>query len=395
MAEPEKQAPLIQEVLDGLLQIEQKVAGQMDVLLANLVMVGEIPSPTFEEARRIEFLQDRFIECGLQNCSSDEAGNAVAILPGESGDKNILLVAHVDTVHHANEDHTITLKQDKAIGPSIADNSLGVAALASIPTILENLGMQLNANLVLLGEAQSLGRGNLEGLRFFLENNTMPFQAGICIEGVQLGRLSYASVGMLRGEITCSVPEEYPWTGFEAAGAIVTLNEVIDQMLVIPIPKRPRTSIILGAIQGGTSHHTLPSHAQLKFEVRSESSEMLQSLHNQLKQIVSEVSATSEAEVSLDIFARRQAGGIPFSHPLVQNLSQILKTLGIESKIGVSISELSAFIDREIPAITLGITTGAGLGKTNENVNIKPISKGMAQLVGTLIAIDKGLCDDN
>ena len=48
-----------------------------------------------------------------------------------------------------------------------------------------------------MGSARSLGRGDLEGLRFFLDNFKKPITAGVCIEGVKLGRLSYSSIGIV------------------------------------------------------------------------------------------------------------------------------------------------------------------------------------------------------
>lgn len=69
-----------------------------EILLANAMMIGEIPSPTNQEDQRITFLSNRFTEEGLQNISIDEAGNCMAMLPGSVGEKNILICAHADTV---------------------------------------------------------------------------------------------------------------------------------------------------------------------------------------------------------------------------------------------------------------------------------------------------------
>ena len=75
----------IRAILDGLPDLVERVQETRDVILGNLVMVGEIPAPTFEEQDRIEFLMQRFSECGMQNCSSDEVGNGVGRCPGTDG----------------------------------------------------------------------------------------------------------------------------------------------------------------------------------------------------------------------------------------------------------------------------------------------------------------------
>jgi hypothetical protein len=67
----------------------------------------------------------------------------------------------------------------------------------------------------------------------------------------------------------------------------------------------------------------------------------------------------------------------------------------VQPRIYPSVSELAAFINKKIPAITIGITTGEQLNELNESIKIEPTSKGMAQLLGILKAIDEGLCDDD
>jgi hypothetical protein len=41
----------------------------------------------------------------------------------------------------------------------------------------------------------------------------------------------------------------------------------------------------------------------------------------------------------------------------------------------------------------LGITHGENLNKIDESIEIEPIYSGLAQLLGVLLAIDKGYCD--
>lgn len=373
--------------------IEKELRQMRDIILANLVMIGEIPAPTFEEERRIEFLMNRFTEAGVSECSTDEAGNGIGILNGSVGKKSILINAHADTVFSGKIDHTMLVEKESVTGPGTADNSLGLALLASLPYILERLDIKLNDNLILLGGVKSLGRGDLQGIRFFLENNEFNITSAICLEGVELGRVSYSSIGMLRGEIRCRVPETYDWTRFGEASAIMTLNEVINKINDIRMPKRPRTSIVMGSIEGGTSFNTTALEATLHFEVRSESAEVVEQVGQRIQEIGIEVSSKAGDEVDVDIFAHRMPGGIPFGHPLNRVSIGIMEKLGIEHRIAPSISELSALIRTGIPALTLGLTTGDNLHKSNESVQIEPIYKGITQILGILLAIDGGHCD--
>lgn len=383
-----------EDILGSLAGIRQTAQKLREILLANLVMVGEIPAPTFGEDERIEFVLNRFKEAGITKNSVDEVGNGIGILEGRENSGNILMVAHGDTVFNSKVDHTIQIQPESVTGAGVADNSLGLAVLSTLPTFLEELDIQLDHNLILMGATRSLGRGDLEGLRFFLSNFGQPIKVGLGIEGVELGRLSHTSIGMKRGEITCRVPESYDWSRFGDASAILTLNEVINNINEIRLPQRPRTSIVMGSIEGGSSFNTTALKAKLQFEIRSESSELVQDIHRAMGEIVTEVASQSGDAIQLDIFAQREPGGIPFSHPLIRHTRRIMDQLDIAPRPGPSTSELSAFIDQSIPAITLGLTHGDNVHESNESIEIEPIYSGIAQIIGTLLAIDGGYCEE-
>lgn len=381
------------EILESLPEMEQALGEMKETLLANLVMLGEIPAPTFNEEDRIEFLINRFKEANISKHSIDEAGNGIGVIEGEK-ERNILVVAHADTVFGKDVDHTINVDTKQVSGAGIADNSVGLATLASLPLLLDKFDITLEHNLILVGATQSLGRGDLGGLRFFLSNFDKPTIGGLGLEGVELGRLSHTSIGMRRGVINCRIPEQYDWSRFGEASAILTINEIINQINEIRLPQRPRTSIILGSIEGGSSF-TTARKAKLQFEVRSESSEMVEDIEQKIWEIVTSISTRSGDSIELDIFAHREPGGIPYSHPFAQSTRKIMEKLNIEVRPGPSTSELSIFIDQEIPAITLGITTGHNVRERSEAIDIEPMYKGVAQVLGTLQAIDGGYCEED
>lgn len=384
----------IDEILSWVPTLPEQLAGIQETFIANLIMLSEIPSPTFEEAARVKLLLQRMLECGLEKVSTDEAGNGVAIIPGTDPDRNILLVAHADSVYTEKADHTLSVLTDEIIGPGVSDNSLGMAVLATLSNILELLDIQLNANIVLLSSTKGLGSGDLDGLRFFMENNRIPFEAGICIEGAQLGRLSYSAEGMFRGVITCKLPEELDWTKAGQNSAIIALNDVINRILEIPIPRRPRTSIVLGAIRGGKSYNIMATQSSLRFEVRSESAELVESIRERIDDIIAHVAASHKADVEFTVVSRREPGGIDVGHPLVKSCRRIMEKLELKPTILPSMSEVSELISRGLPAVTLGITEASNLHDLNETIRIQPIYTGLAQLLAVLLAIDGGFCNE-
>ncbi|MEF8787772.1 MAG: peptidase dimerization domain-containing protein [Planctomycetota bacterium] len=379
--------------LDGYKSIIKEAKNQ---LLANLVELGEIPAPTFHEQRRVQRFAELTANSGCQNSAVDEVGNGTAILPGkQESSAKILVAAHADTRFSEKVDHNIRLRENSAVGPGIADNSMGLAVLASLPNLLERLNIELERDLVLLAASRSLDRGDLGGIRFFLQHNTLPLKAGICLEGAQLGRLSYSCIGLLRGEVRCRVPEQVDWTKFATSSAIVTLNEIIDEILQIRVPSRPRTQVVLPRVEGGSSFNRIAKEAVLQFEIRGESADVIESVASDIDTIISEVQCKSDSRVSKEIISRRQPCGLSFDHPLVANTRALLEALDVQPTILPSTSELSAIIGTGVPAVTMGLSTADNKDKTDETIYLDPLYSGVAQLIGILKAVDEGYCDED
>lgn len=384
----------MEPILDRLPDWPEAIRESRDLLLANAVMFGEMPAPTFRESARVRFLQDRLIEAGCQSVSTDEKGNAIGIVPGEPGfEEHILVSAHLDTPFSESVDHTVKVNPDRMIGPGILDNSLGLAVIATLPEILKVLGLSFRSNLILMGSSRSLGYGDIEGIRFFLDHNPLPIRAGVIVEGGSLGRLSYSSLGMMRGVITVALPDEYDFFRFGSSGVIPVINQVISRLLAIRLPKVPATQILLGSLDAGTSFNTVAKQAQLRFEIRSEQTGLVGEIANSIQEICEEMAAHSGTQVTFEQVARRQNGGLPFSHPLVRFARKVFEVLETKSMPAPSTGELAALSERNIPGITLGMTEGDRRHQFNERILIEPLFTGIAQLIAVLNAIDEGACN--
>ncbi|WP_309396363.1 peptidase [Cerasicoccus maritimus] len=381
----------MKDLIDALPDLRERLAARRELLLANAVMFSEIPSHTFEEADRARFMMDRLIEAGCHNVSTDELGNAAGIHQGKSGKRNILVSAHLDTPFSRSVDHAVSVSPNSIMGPSIMDNSLGLAAVATLPTLLEQLGIELNDNLVLLGSTRSMGKGDIEGMRFFLDNNQLALRAGVLCEGGTLGRLSYSSLGVIRG--TIDITTKRGATGLASGGAIHILNRVVTKMLEIPLPQDPVTQLILGSIYAGTTYNTASRDAHLRFEIRSEGVGMASEIYEAIEGVVAEANAMSGTKAVLNKVGYRNNVSINFAHPLVRSARRILKELDVEEHAAPSTGELSALLGRDVPSLVIGLTKGEHRHDYNETVEIEPIFTGLAQLITLLQAIDGGLCD--
>jgi acetylornithine deacetylase/succinyl-diaminopimelate desuccinylase-like protein len=383
------------EFLKNLPALVDEIKTLSDTIITNIVLIGQVPAPTFKEKRRSSLFQERLAEFGVDEVTTDGYRNPIGIIRGTSPEKPpIFVVAHLDTFFERDIVHNYTIRKNTITGPGLLDNSLGVGVLASLPIIFERLGLRFESDIVLAGTIQSIGKGNLRGIRHLLKTWPTPIRGAICLEGVELGRLNYFADGMIRGEIVCSIPEEKGVMYKFTPNAILILNEVINEILNLRLSQRPRARIVIGKIIGGANHGKIAYDATLGFEIRSDSYKMVRSIHNDLKDIVDGIGHENEVSLDMKTISNLKAARLKFNHPLVKNTVKVLKTLGIKPVSKSTESTLSIFLSRKIPAVTLGITHGENYYTRNATMEIEPMFKGIAQIIGILKAIDSGVCDE-
>jgi len=382
------------DYLDQLPEIVAAVDAIRETVITNIVLVGQVPSPTFREKRRIRVFLERMAELRVDECTTDGYRNPIGIIRGKSDTKPpIFVVAHLDTISLSDNEYHYSIGADSITGRGITDNSAGIGVLLSLPEIFRKLHLRFQSDIVLAGVIQSIGRGNLRGIRHLLKTWSTPIRGAVCVEGVELGRLNYYSDGMIRAEIECNV---IPQSGLEQKfkpNAILVLNEVINRILELRLPQRPRSRIIFGKMSGGSKHGDIALEAKLGLEIQSTAGKMVKPIFADIRDIVEGISHEYEVNLDIKTVSNVRASRLKYNHPLVKSAGEILRRLDIKPISFHCESELSIFLSRNIPAVTLGISRGKRHHLDNASIEIGPMSKGIAQVVATLMAIDNGVCD--
>ena len=359
-----------------------------ELILTNLVMINEQPAPTFAEARRSKIFCERLNAANnLMQCNMDELHNGVGILQGNNPDKNILVVSHLDTHFADTYDHRVNIQPHLVGGIGVADNGLGCAVNAALPLFFEKLAYRPNANIIFMGSTRSLGSGDLAGLKFFLDRGKRSIDHGICLESLELGRISHTCHGVLRGRI--SYKSRTDRINNEDAGALYYLTQIINALLAYPLPSKPKTVISLTSIRAGHAFNRTATEGNLNLEIRGEDSSIIQELSAYISDLADEYSSQADAEILFQRLSVRMPGGIPYRSPLVRNTRGILEALGVQPQIYPSRSELAALIARNIPAVTIGLTRGDNTDSSDEAVYLDLLEKGVCQLLLLLLQTDK------
>jgi tripeptide aminopeptidase len=381
--------------LDKLPDVVETIKSIRETIIANIVFIGQVPSPTFKEKRRTQVFMERLADFQVDECTTDGYRNPIGIIRGTSEIKPpIFVVASLDTVFPKDIDHYYTIKENTITGAGILDNSLAAGVLVSLPEIFRKLNLRFESDIILAGVIQSIGKGNLRGIRHLLKTWNTPIRGAVCIESAELGRLNYYSDGMVRCEVECHIPTTNGWEHKFKPNAILIIHEVINQIQKLRLPQRPRSRIIFGKTSGGVKHGDIAYDAMLGFEIQSDSDKMVKKIFNDIKDIVDGISHEHEVDLNLKTISSLNAARLNFSHPLVKTTVAVMNKLKIAPVSNPCESELSIFLARNIPAVTLGITHGENQHQINATVEIEPMYKGIAQIVGVIMAIDSGVCDE-
>ncbi|MEJ2099542.1 MAG: peptidase dimerization domain-containing protein [Desulfobacterales bacterium] len=385
----------MEKFLEQLPEIAEGIKSLREIIITNIVLIGQTPAPTFKEKRRSKVFMERLAEFNVDEITTDGYRNPIGIIRGADASKPpIFVLAHLDTFYEGDLNLNYTIKENTITGGGILDNSVGVGAIASLPAIFKKLGLQFESDIVLAGAIQSIGKGNLRGVRHLLKTWPTPIRGGICVEGIELGRLNYYSDGMIRAEIECQISDERNLQDDYRPNAIIILNEVINEIMNLKISQRPRSRIVIGKISGGANHGKIAPEANLGFEIRSDSYKVVKKLYGEIRDIVEGISHQNEVTLDLKTISNLKATHLKYNHPLVKYSAAVIEALGIVPISKPTESSLAIFLSQKIPAITLGITYGENRYLENATMKIEPMYKGIAQVIGVLQAIDSGVCDE-
>ncbi|NOQ18985.1 MAG: hypothetical protein GQ571_03335 [Desulfobacterales bacterium] len=366
-----------------------------EIIITNIVLIGQTPAPTFKEKKRSKIFRERLAEFQVDEVTTDGYRNPIGIVRGTDSSKPpIFVLAHLDTFYEGDQTLNYTIKENTITGAGILDNSIGVGVIASLPLIFKKLDLQFESDIVLAGTIQSLGKGNLRGVRHLLKTWPTPIRGGICVEGIELGRLNYYSDGMIRGEIACSISDERNLLTDYTPNAIIILNEVINEIMNLKTSQRPRSRIVIGKMTGGANHGKIAPEANLGFEIRSDSYKIVKKLYGEIRDVVEGMSHENEVDLNIKTISNLRASRLKYNHPLVKHSAAVIEALGIKPVSRPTESALSIFLSHKIPAVTLGITYGENRYFENATMEIEPMYQGIAQIIGVLKAIDSGVCDE-
>ncbi len=351
------------------------------------IAIQQIPAPTFDEAKRAEFVRGLFESEGLSDVRVDEVGNVYARLRGRDSARPPLVVsAHLDTVFSAETNLSTTRDGRWVYGPGLGDNSLGVAALLGLVWSLRESGALLAGDVWLVANVGEEGLGDLRGMKAVVNHFGAQVCAYLIVEGAAFGKIYHRAVGVHRYRISVKTAGGHAWSDYGAPSAIHELTMLTAQIASLKLSASPRTTLNVGRIEGGTGVNVLAAHASLELDMRSESSQSLVELVSAVDGLIEGVTRPG-VEATAETIGQRGGGMIPAEHALVKLAESCLREVGVEPKLIAGSTDANVPLSRGYPAIVMGITTGGAAHTPNEFIEIESLGKGMRSVAKWVEAV--------
>lgn len=360
--------------------------------LETQVELTEIPAPPFGEDARGRRVARHFEQAGLARVRIDPVGNVLGDLPNPARGQGLegtaardarearstlWVTAHLDTVFPEDTDVRVRREDGRLVGPGIADDGRGLAALVTLARALVSLKPSLESDVRFVATVGEEGAGNLRGVRHLFSEDSGgpdPHPRGfISLDGAGLGRIVTRGLGVHRLRLTVSGPGGHSWVDRDAPNPIHALGRAVAEMADTSLRGNPPVGLTVSRWGGGRSINAVPAQAWVELDLRSESGNHLRDLEERVRLLASGAVAATNAEgtgpslsLQVEVVGDRPAGATDPDSPLVQAAVDATRALGQEPELVASSTDSNIPMSLGIPAITMGAGGEAGSTHTPE-----------------------------
>jgi tripeptide aminopeptidase len=376
--------------MNGLKSAPASAHDLAPAVLRRTIALAGIPAPTGAEKARADLVLGWWTHDGWAS-RVDAAGNVWAQVADGPG-AGLLVCAHLDTVFPDDLPHIVTAEPGRLCGPSVGDDSVGVAALSAVASLLQprtSPGPGPGAGpgpgpVWLVATVAEEGMGNLAGIRHALAHPPQPVSAVIAVEGNYLGRVVNTGVGSVRWRVRYAGPGGHAWERADAPSAVHAAAGGAARLaaLIGRDAAGARCTVNVGLIGGGEAINARARDAWFDVDLRGDGAKALARLEKRARRIVLVVPPGISVEI--EELGRRPAGSVDPASPIARAAADGLRRAGLTAAFGAASTDANAALDLGIPAVTLGVTRGAGEHTPAEWIETGPVPSGLTALAATI-----------
>ncbi len=373
-----------------------------DRLVAETILLTEIPAPPFKEAQRARAFLDLLRQAGLSSVETDAEGNVMGVRKGAGGAPLVAIAAHLDTVFPEGTDVKVKRTGTRLAAPGVGDDSRSLAVLLAIARALDAANVQTASDILFVGDVGEEGPGDLRGMRYLFQKGRYKdlIKTFISIDGAGAGDdITNGGVGSKRYRVTFKGPGGHSYGAFGLVSPAFAMGSAIGKLSRIQVPLTPKTTFNVGVVGGGTSVNAIPFENWMELDLRSESPAELSKLDKTVKSLMAQAAdeenharSTTQGRIALEmkLIGDRPSGETPRSSALVQTAAAVIRAMGLSPRFSVSSTDANIPMSLGIPAITLD--SGANGGRSHaldEWIDVDKTASlaGVRNLLGILLAV--------
>lgn len=362
-----------------------------------------IPAPPFGEVQRALWLADRFQKLELSDVHIDNEGNAAGVYARHETKRSkgeywrtpqasreletslsarpvLVISAHLDTVFPAGTPLEVHLENRRLAAPGACDNAAGLIGLLSVAAALKAAEIDTECDVVFVGNVGEEGEGDLRGIRHLYQNSAWSgrIAAHIVLDGAGDQIAVTEALGSKRFLVTIAGPGGHSWSDADAPNPIAVLADIISNLIALPLPAVPRTTLNIGTIEGGSAVNAVPEQAAARFDLRSPDTSELLRLESELNRVVEDsvrrangrpmvASRPAPLTFKVERIGDRPAGKLPAGAPILETLRAVDRHLGLQTQLRLASTDANIPLSLGIPALSIGAGgDGGGIHTRNE-----------------------------
>jgi tripeptide aminopeptidase len=329
-----------------------------------------IPAPPFGEAERAAWFCERFIEIGLRDAHLDREGNALAELRGVEEGPVVLLSAHLDTVFPPGTECLPREDEARILCPGACDNGAGLTALLGIAAALMEANAVVPCTILFAANVGEEGEGDLRGMRkIFAPDGDYAgrIRAAIALEGSGESTVVDRALGSRRLRVTISGPGGHSWADAGRPNPIMALAAALIAVRKLKLPARPRTTLNVGTIRGGTSVNSIPESVTADLDLRSASAMELDRTELMVLHTLEAEADAEGLELRVERIGDRAAGALAASAALYGSLRAVDRHFSLVTDARIGSTDANLPLSLGVQALAIGAGgTGWGIHTLSE-----------------------------
>src|SRR5919197_4632498 len=277
-------APRRQTVFAAIDQARAEIVGCLQQLVRiPSVNTGNHPNPDDRfEKDLAEYVARELNDLGMQVQSIEPAPRRTSVLgrlPGNTGDRSLMIYAHLDTVPTGDPAEwtyppfSATIADDKIWGRGAKDCKLGLAAALMADRLLERCGIQLNGDLQIVAPADE-EMGGQWGIARMIDQGMLKADWAIYGEGTP-DQITIGHRGMLNVQVTTRGKTAHTARKHLGENAILKMCQLAPRLDALEftgweahpvVPGGP--AAIANIVRGGMKENVVPDRCTVTYDVR-------------------------------------------------------------------------------------------------------------------------------